>query len=277
MCDEDNFCVKGVVVPAPPCAPYCELYCPSIICESVGKCGYEPTSNPKFRGPVFLVLSFLSVCQFVLGIVGACGLSYTYTVLRDAPWAIAEVKVGDDTDTYYLGLSAIGYDISANITGMTSDGNSVTGTKGWEGFCNNIEANTGQDASDCTDCQNAGTSLFMTSIITVFSKVGQLGTDATRSTTQEDVACQKIFGMLTGVVGTISTLITINSWDANCYKAFPDEIGTYSVSVVHGAGFICFWLCTIGGIFDAFFHALVPLPPADAAKDLEENATVTVN
>jgi len=212
----------------------------------------------------------------VLGIVGACGLSYSYTVLSDVPWAVAEVDVLGETDTYYLGLSAIGYDISANITGMTTEGNSVTGSKGWEGFCNNIEATTGQDASDCTDCQDAGTSLFMTSIITVFSKVGQLGTDATRSTVAEDVACQKIFGMITGIVGTISTLVTINAWDANCFQAFPDEIGDYSVDVVRGAGYICFWLCTIGGIFDAFFHALVPLPPADPTKDMED-ATVTVN
>jgi len=212
-----------------------------------------------------LFLTFLSVTEIILGIVGACGLAKSQGTVENVAWGVATIKTSPDESTMWLGLAAVAYDLQD-----TSSGISVTneGVDDWDKFCTNV-ALQNPDNSKCKDCKDAGTGLYMSAVIGVFSKLGQLSTDLTRSSHETDVACQKIFGVCTGIIGAISTLMTLQTWQTACHDAFPESIYGFSVDMKYGAGFICFWICTVGGILDGLVHLVVPLP-ADKYPDEDE-------
>ena len=76
-------------------------------------------------------------------------------------------------------------------------------------------------SDDCHECEEASDGLHSTVIITILSKFGQFTTDLTRSHGPEDVPCQKVFGALVPIIGVITGISALLTFDNSCYKSNP--------------------------------------------------------
>merc|ERR1711879_280977 len=162
--------------------------------------------------------------------------------------------------------------VYVEATGIIED----SGTMDWAEFCawtndTNVRVNQAMIANNvtdienhsytkCEDCKDNGDALFVTVIVTVLSKVGQLTTDLTRSHGPYDVACQKVFGALVPIFGLITSVIALRAYDAACYEAIPKGIGGVETNPERGIGYIFEMLVTILGVIDIIGHIIVPLP-----------------
>merc|ERR550525_2314061 len=88
-------------------------------------------------------------------------------------------------------------------------------------FCDRVSNNATQ--VNCQECNDASAGLHMAAVMTVVSKWGQFATDMTRSRADEDLACQKIMGIITGILGTVTGIIAFRAWSDVCYDPIPDH------------------------------------------------------
>jgi len=263
--EEENsveLCLNGIPCSAPPCAPYIESCC-GCCCTPFGSLGFPQLSQQKIRAPLMIFLSVLSFIQIILAVCAAVGLSSTRGDLQNVPWTSAEASFEYNNETQsinmYMGLRSV-Y--------IESEGPISTSNKlfDWEEFCDYVNATDyavgsgyyGYDS--CHECEEAGAGLYTTVIITIFSKFGQLTTDLTRSHGPEDVPCQKIFGALVPIIGVITGITALLTFDNSCYKNIPSSIGNASINPTRGVGYHFELIITIVGIFDIIGHLLVPLP-----------------
>jgi len=250
--DDDSWelCTDGITAPAPPCAPYCERACGPCCCYKFAGVGCPSLSAQKYRAPIFVTLSFLSLFQLAIAVVACFGLSDKASTLRAVPWSHIELSSSSINSTVdvYLGLS--------NVLIEYED---IEEVMEWEEFCNHTNPNA-DSSSGCQDCSDNSEVFFTTVIATTLSKVGQLTTDLTRSNGKEDVACQKVFGALVPIVGVITSIWALQAYGEACHDNIPDQIFGASVHPSHGIGFIFEVMATVMGIIDIFFNFVVPLP-----------------
>lgn len=263
--EEENsveLCLNGIPCSAPPCAPYFESCC-GCCCNPFGSVGFEQLSAQKIRAPLMLVLSVLSFIQIILSVCAAVGLSSTRSDLKNVPWTSADISFDYANETQsiqmYMGLANIYVESSGPVT----TGNKVLDWEEFCGFANQTDyaSGSGTEAYDnCNECEEASDSLHSTVIITILSKFGQFTTDLTRSHGPEDVPCQKVFGALVPIMGVITGISALLTFDNSCYKNIPNIIGGASVNPTRGIGYHFEMVITILGILDMLGHALVPLP-----------------
>jgi len=251
-----DFCINGIEAPAPCCTPYCEnrfcLWC----CLPVARTGLKSMGRQRNRGPLMLVLSFLSVIQIALAVVGACGLSKGETTLKHTNWGYSDVEHG----TVYMGLSYISVEINSDDTPDPMEDLFPSGVYKWDEFCG-IAAELNMTSSvenSCKECDDATSALTTSAIFGVVGKFTQLTTDLTRSTRKEDVPCQKVVGTIVPFFSTISTLYAIMLFNHACFGTAVVE--EFDFKKHHGPGSICFIVITIMSLPDIIGHLVVPVP-----------------
>lgn len=268
--EEENsveLCVNGIPCSAPPCAPYFEKCC-GFCCNAFGPIGVEHLSQQKIRAPLMIFLSVLSFIQIILAVCAAVGLSASKSDLQNVPWTSADISIDlshlemDEKQNIqmYMGLTSV----YVESNGPINTGNSLLN---WEEYCDFVNqtdyavgSGTSQGYDSCHECEEAGAGLYTTVIVTILSKFGQLTTDLTRSHGPEDVPCQKVFGALIPIIGVITGISALLTFDNSCYKNIPHSIGNASINPSRGVGYHFEMVITIVGILDILGHMLVPLP-----------------
>jgi len=275
-----SVCTEGIYAPAPPCSPYCESAC-SCCCFRVGQIGFRMLDKKSIRAPFFITLGAFSVIQLVMGIAAAFSLSKETSTVKNLFWSRVNF---DGAGDIYAGLTTVVVDYEhGNVTYKATDS--------WDDFCEVSEMLDGKPAAEkCSKCQESSASFHVAAVAGALSKLGQLGTDFTRSRQKEDVNCQKILGVVSGIVGGIATIFALQQYSDVCFNNLPEELispqtgETIGVEVTAGAGFILTLLITIGAFIDGFAHILVPCPEDAAepgylearAKGAEGDATMSI-
>ena len=112
----------------------------------------------------------------------------------------------------------------------------------------------------CHECKDACSSTYNAVIVSLVTSVPQLLTDIQRSTRRGDLNCQKVMGVVTGIIGTLSSLSSLSLYADGCLNNLPtiDASGD-KISYTFGAGFACLLLATLLKPFDVLVHFVTPV------------------
>ena len=88
-------------------------------------------------------------------------------------------------------------------------------------------------------------------------------TDFQRSTRKGDLNCQKFMAILTGIIGTITNLIALSTYSAECYTNLPDQFLGLEMDYYLGPAFKCMLAATILKPVDVLIHLFTPVVPPE--------------
>ena len=91
----------------------------------------------------------------------------------------------------------------------------------------------------------------------------------TRSTRKADRNCEKTMAIITGFIGTATTLVALSVYADVCGRELPDKILTRDISYEIGPGFVCLLVATILKPIDVIVNLLTPVP---CHKDTDDPA-----
>ncbi|CAM9291643.1 unnamed protein product, partial [Ectocarpus fasciculatus] len=225
--------------PHPPCCaiPCCKRTCEqSGFCESLGKVGLKYFD--EHRAVIMGIASFFSFLSIIFCIVAVCATSLEAETVKNTCWTYGET----DNYKYYVGLEEI------IITGGPGDDQLE------------LEWSDAQcPDSYCEDCKDATASSVSTAIMSLVTCFPTLATDVQRSTRKGDLNCQKFMALLTGFIGTITTLSALSAYAEGCYKELPDtDFNGDDITWSLGPGFSMLMLATILKPIDVILHLLLP-------------------
>merc|ERR1719491_244211 len=98
------------------------------------------------------------------------------------------------------------------------------------------------------------------------TQIPQMLTDLQRATTFGDVNCQATLGIVSSLVGTLTTLSSLGAFYQGCTSNLPNyghagnDVVSFSWHM--GAAFSCFVIATLMKLLDVCAHVLVPTPQA---------------
>ena len=70
-------------------------------------------------------------------------------------------------------------------------------------------------------------------------------------------------GIVTGVIGLISTLSALNAFADTCFRSLDSDLPNLSLSKAPGPAFVLLLVATILKVVDIWAHAIVPVPKSD--------------
>ena len=108
----------------------------------------------------------------------------------------------------------------------------------------------------CEACKSVASSSSTMAIMGVITTFPQMTTDFLRAFPENDLRCQKAFGVVTGLFGMITNLISLQLFNTVCHKDLDGEGNYFSP----GSGLICIWLASMFKLCDVIAHCLVPVP-----------------
>jgi hypothetical protein len=196
-----------------------------------------------------LTACFLSIVSVILGIVPIVSASFKRSEVQNTAWTYGESESGDKL---WIGLNMV----VVEVNGKTSE-------FGWNSdTCSSLEQ-TNQDF--CHDCKSSCLEAEAMVITNLISSFPNIKGNIERSTRAGDRNCEKVFSLVTGVIGTLTTLIALSAYSKVCGYHLPDEIGGQSIDYEIGPGFVCLLVATLLKPIDVIVNLLMPvLPPDDS-------------
>ena len=80
-------------------------------------------------------------------------------------------------------------------------------------------------------------------------------------------------GILTGVLGFLSTLAALNTFADTCFRELSSSNGNIDIDKQPGSAFILLLIATILKAFDIWAHCIVPVPEQDYWSPDGNNST----
>lgn len=74
---------------------------------------------------------------------------------------------------------------------------------------------------------------------------------------------QHSMGIVTGVIGLLSTLAALNSFADTCFRSLDSNLPNLSLTKTPGAAFILLLIATVFKVVDVWAHIIVPVPKHD--------------
>jgi len=118
----------------------------------------------------------------------------------------------------------------------------------------------------CESCRDVATASVVFAIMGAVTQIPQMLTDLQRATTFGDVNCQATLGIVSSLVGTLTTLSSLGAFYQGCTSNLPNyghagnDVVSFSWHM--GAAFSCFVIATLMKLLDVCAHVLVPTPQA---------------
>ena len=225
------------------------------------------------------------------------GLSSNDAVVQQVPWAKITATFGTSHLDVALGVKRFVLD----TTGLDPTAKtflSIEDTVGiaWEDprSCNGSAL--GMSGGYCAQCSNAAQNdVFSLAIVGTVTQIFQMVTDLQRSTVHGDMNCQKVQGILTGLLSLATSFSSLHKFsDACLYNPpaslsvglngtfgdgdLPGEVDlaaaatiagiaveegntvTLQMAYTHGTGFLLCWLAVALKVVDIICHLIVPTP-----------------
>lgn len=80
-------------------------------------------------------------------------------------------------------------------------------------------------------------------------------------------------GILTGVIGLLSTLSALNAFADTCFRSLNSDLPNLSLSKTPGPAFVMLLVATVLKVVDIWAHVIVPVPKDDFwTPDTEDDA-----
>jgi len=229
----------------------------------------------RHRSPIMVTAFFVSFAAWVMIILAALALSNVTLLVKAFAWTTGTVHAhGWFEADVYLGMRSrvivVHGNYSREVSTQWSDAQA----------CADYSLNT-----TCAECGNAFARVTTWTVTSIVTQTIQMGTDLQRATPYGDLNCQKLMGVLTGIYGMASGLLSLDAFADSCWRAQPDAftirtlpmIGEVHASFRYGPGAqLVFW-ATAFKVVDIVLHAIVPTPrqkrvrpPWDATRTLPE-------
>lgn len=139
----------------------------------------------------------------------------------------------------------------------------------WESAeCSNFEvADSDNFCDDCKSSCLGAVSMVISNLITTFPNIkGNL----TRSTRKYDRNCEKTMSLITGFIGTLTTLTALSLYADVCGRHLPDTVLGRNIDYEIGPGFVCLLVATLLKPIDVIINLLTPVPEQQDA-DIKSN------
>ena len=184
-----------------------------------------------------LFAAFLSLFACILQLVAVLSISTRNSTVKDTCWTYGE----SEGYKLWIGLSEVIYEQDGATTSLLWDDHDCV-------------------FDYCHQCKNACASTYNAVIVSLVTSVPQLLTDIQRSTRRGDLNCQKVMGVVTGIIGTLSSLSSLSLYANGCLNNLPtsDNLGD-SITYSFGPGFVCLLLATLLKPFDVLVHFVTPV------------------
>jgi hypothetical protein len=208
-----------------------------------------------------LVALALSIIELLLLVPPAFGVSSHASIIRRVSWAHGE-HTTDRKKRLFVGLSA-----SSEYGGDHLLRTFHFSTDKCEDFAS--EANIGK----CETCVAVANSLQFAAIFTLLPQLGQITTDVQRSTRAGDVNCQKVWGIVTGIVGFASAVFSLSGFRYACWDIADNHTMLYTM--YPGPGWILTFIVVVLKNYDLVLHVAMPVPLAVSEVARYERAVAT--
>jgi len=118
----------------------------------------------------------------------------------------------------------------------------------------------------CGDCVSGTTGAVTSIILSAITAVPTMMTDLQRATPYGDANCQKMMGLITGVLSLLSGVNSLRTFRNNCMQEIPSELTLTSGLAIKtdwyaGPGLWLLGIATFLKSVDVICHLLVPTPP----------------
>jgi len=227
----------------------------SNFCKRVGRFGckrFQEDSNDddnsgSGRCCLMGFATILSCIGVLFAILSCLALSEDIDTLKNFSWSYGESTA--DSGEIFLGLYGI-VECPAN-----------------QGCKYTEYGNDECTAQFCDDCKNASSDSIPTAVMGVVTYLPQVLTDIQRSTPEGDINCQKFLGILTGIIGFVTTISAISTYTDACQNGLEDH--TTGIQWVLGPGLAFLFLSAAIKPFDVIFHCILPTPLEKTADDYD--------
>lgn len=232
----------------PPCCQIncCKILCEeNIICGNLGKVGLR--SFDEHRAKIMLSLAGFSALSVILSIVGIVSASFNRNSVQNTAWTYGE---SDDGGKIWIGLNLV----VVEINGTTND-------FGWNSdACDNLEFKNGNFCSRCKSSCLESISMVVTHLIaSLISVKGNIS----RSTRAGDRNFVKVSSIISGIIGTITTVVALSVYTDVCWQNLPNTVLGQTIYYELGPGFVCLLVATLLKPSDILGNLLMPVIPKD--------------
>jgi len=222
----------------------------------------------RHRSPIMFFAFSVSFAAWIMILLASLALASNTTLVENFAWASGSIHShGYFSAEVYLGMRRRVIDVE-EYSNATNTTHSVIVTD-WsnQNACNGFISGTSLN-STCQQCVDSLDSVSTLAITSVITQTIQLATDLQRTTPYGDMNCQKIMGVLTGVYGLISGLLSLQDFADSCWRAQPDsftiagypELGEVHAHFSYGFGAVLIFWATALKAVDILCHAIVPTP-----------------
>lgn len=223
-------------------------------CRCVGWLGSErPCGVRRHHWLGCATVTALLGCLLIL--FACAAVSTDASVIRRAAW----VK-GEDRDTgkkkIYFGLSSV----------VLYDGSTKVADKRWS----DIDCDNEIDGDSCKSCKDGVAAVAPAALIAAATTIPTIATFCQRCSRYGDRNCQKMLGILTGLVGLFTALMALKTFDDDCMRAANKDFDTKP-----SVGFFAIVAGTALVGLGPLFHACLATPKAayaapDTGGDFDE-------
>jgi hypothetical protein len=196
----------------------------------------------EHRAVVMMVLGFFTVLSLILSIIPIVSASYNEENVENTSWTYG--KSDKENIEIWIGLKMI----VTKVRGKTQ-------SAGW----NSADCEDLSEDDFCSNCKSSclgSVSMVIMNFITMLPNVKGC---IARSTRRGDSACEKNFAIITGLIGTISTLSAISVYVQGCQNSLPDRIGGVDIDYTTGPGLACLATATFFQPINVIGNLLTPV------------------
>jgi hypothetical protein len=222
----------------------------SFCCAGIGKLGFRYFDS--HRKPIMLCLAFLALLSAITSLIPVISMSHKPSVVMNTCWTKGTIRSAQGADTnLYIGLSTVVFQTGDDL--IAHD---------WESSnCTNIDYS---NRDYCEQCNSACDATIRVAIINFLTSLPTIATDLKRSTPQGDLNCQKFMSILTGLLGTLTTLSSISLFLDGCFRHLPEySVDGRVISYSFGPGLICIIIPQILKPIDVLVNLFTPVGSGD--------------
>jgi fluoride ion exporter CrcB/FEX len=221
-----------------------------------------------------LTMTFLALVSSVTSLVPIISISQKPSVVMDTYWtkgtigslgnvtresllmmdqlearkmSLSEPTFLAGTPNLYIGLTTVVYEYRSKIRSYH-----------WESSnCTHLNPST---RDYCEECNRACDATIPVAIINFLTSLPTISTNLKRSTREGDLNCSKFMALLTGIIGTITTLSSVSLFLDGCFRHLPEETSDGRlISYSYGPGLICIVIPQILKPMDVLVNLLTPV------------------
>ena len=213
-------------------------------CKLIGTCGLSVTDQRRKHCMYFAALT--TTIGILLSFVAVLSLNASFEVIQSTAWTSGAIERNGTRFQIYVGLQSAAV---RSIRGTISTETIID----WK----TTECEDLLFSEACSSCREVALSTGTPSIVAIVTGFPQLFTNLLRSLSDQDVRCQKTFGIITGCWGFFSTLVALNAFAFSCRRSLDAHPGQ---EWFIGPGLALATIACFFKIIDVTIHSLVPVP-----------------